>query len=141
MPTGYEETEHEETTKQGRQAPDAPPGLQVEKERVTRGESPDEEIVDRGEEPTGRRPQLPEPARRPPSGNVSSRSPRLQSEMERVLRGEPPTEREQLPDWPLPKPDEVEPADPVSFGGDLPGDALARDERSDPEGKDHRSSR
>jgi hypothetical protein len=125
-----------------REAPDAPPGLRAEKERVLRGEPVDEEITNRhGEEEVGNFPQRPQPPRRPPYGDVPEQPSALQSEEERVLRGEPAAEREQLDEWPLPKPEEMVSEDPVSRGGELPGDALARDERIDHDRKDHRSNR
>jgi hypothetical protein len=125
-----------------REAPDESPAVRAEKQRVLMGEPVDEEISNRGEETeAGEGPRVPDPPRRPPYGDVADQPPALQAEEDRVLRGEARGEQQQLDDWPVPKPEETEPADPVSRDGELPGDALARDQRTDHDGKDHRSYR
>lgn len=51
--------------------------------------------------------------------------------MKRAMRGERPAEQEQLDDFPLPKPDEIDVASPYGpVEGQLNGDQLANDERT-----------
>lgn len=85
---------------------------------------------------TLRRPQtaapvIPAAPRRPEDGTAAEQSPELEAAIGRVLQGEPSSQSEPLDDWPVPKPDEVEPPDPYANDGELAGDALAIDHRID----------
>lgn len=82
-------------------------------------------------DPFGAPPSVPEPRRREPDGDVEDLSPELEAEMKRVMEEDPAPERQQLEDWPVPKPADVDV--PSGYGpenGDLEGDELAKDERT-----------
>jgi hypothetical protein len=76
-------------------------------------------------EPTGEKPPVPEPARRPPADDgVAEQPPELQEEMAKVDGGEASSEQEQLEDWPLPAPSTVKQGSPQHGDQDdrpLPG--------------------
>lgn len=71
------------------------------------------------------KPTLAEPARRLAEDDFPDQSPEMQAEMDRAMRGEPAPEHRQLEDWPLPDPQDVTPANPVTHHGELQGDAPA----------------
>lgn len=102
---------------------------------VTEEDQPETGRPDYPEE-TLQRPQTPAPTiaaapRRAADGTVPEQSPEVEAALGRVLAGEAPPQGDPLDDWPVPKPDEVEPPDPYANDDELPGDALAIDHRID----------